>query len=149
MVIGIFGESCVGKSTLAQALSQPLTGKIYSGKDYARMAKGEAEARECFINLLKAHELSGDAILYVISEKEHLCFLPGKAFKVLVTADLETIQSRFAKRMNGNLPPPVAAMLEKKHGMFDDEPHDAHVESGKESMEAACERLIQMLRERM
>jgi len=145
LVIGIIGESCVGKSTLAEALSKALTGKVYSGKDYTRMAKGEAEARASFVSLLKAHEQSGDTILYVISEKEHLCFLPEKAFRVLVTADLETIQGRFAMRMNGNLPPPVAAMLEKKHGMFDDEQHDAHVESGKENTEAACERILQMI----
>ena len=145
MVIGIFGESCTGKSTLAQALSQALGCKVYSGKDYARMAKGEVEARESFIKLLKSFEQSEETVLYVISEKEHICFLPEKALRVLVTAGLETIQNRFAKRMNGNLPTAAGVMLEKKHGMFEGEQHDVHVESDKESTRTACERILRMV----
>lgn len=32
--------------------------------------------------------------------------------------------------MHGVLPPPVKAMLERKHGMFDDEPRDVCVDGG-------------------
>ena len=72
----------------------------------------------------------------MISEKEHLPLLPEGALRILVTADLELIKSRFAKRMRGNLPAPVAAMLEKKHGCFDAEPHDIHVVSGETDLDA-------------
>ena len=55
--------------------------------------------------------------------------------RILVTAELETIKTRFAKRMRGNLPAPVAAMLEKKHGCFDRERCDIHIKSGVNSPE--------------
>lgn len=58
------------------------------------------------------------------------------ALRILVTADLELIKSRFAQRMRGNLPTPVAAMLEKKHGCFDVVPHDIHVVSGETDLDA-------------
>ena len=59
----------------------------------------------------------------------------------MVTADLEVIKARFAKRMGGNLPAPVAAMLERKHGCFDMEPHDIHVISGHTSSEDVCRKI--------
>ena len=55
--------------------------------------------------------------------------------RILVTAELETIKTRFAKRMRGNLPASVAAMLEKKYGCFDSEPHDIHVASGETELD--------------
>lgn len=129
MVIGIFGESCTGKSTLAQAIASQLSCEVIAGKDYLRLAKNETIAKALFQKKLNA-AMSGAHIIYVISEKEHLPLLPEGACRVLVTADLETIKSRFAQRMRGNLPAPVAAMLEKKHGCFDRESHDIHVVSG-------------------
>ena len=60
------------------------------------------------------------------------------AVRVLVTAELKTIKERFAARMRGNLPPPVAAMLERNHGSFDKEPHRFHVVSGETELEGIC-----------
>ena len=129
MVIGIFGESCTGKSTLADKISAKYPCEVFTGKDYLRLAKNENIAKLMFQKKLAA-AVHGDNIIYVISEKEHLPLLPDGAFRILVTADLERIKSRFAQRMRGNLPVPVEAMLEKKHGCFDTEPHDIHVVSG-------------------
>jgi hypothetical protein len=53
-----------------------------------------------------------------------------------MTAELETIKARFAQRMHGYLAPPVADMLEKKHGCFDSESHDIHVVSGETDLNA-------------
>ena len=39
MVIGIFGESCTGKTTLANAIKEKLGGEVFSGKDYLRLSK--------------------------------------------------------------------------------------------------------------
>ena len=86
-------------------------------------------ARLLFRKELEA-AVSGKNILYVISEPEHLPLLPEGALRVLVTADLELIRSRFAQRMRGNLPAAVSAMLERKHGCFDGERHHIHVISG-------------------
>lgn len=129
MVIGIFGESCVGKSTLAVALKERLDATVYTGKDYLRLAKNEAIARKLFEKQLK-EAMEGENIIYVISENEHLQLLPPGAVRVLMTADLELILERFAVRMRGTLPPSVKAMLEKKHGIFNAEQHDFHFHNG-------------------
>lgn len=119
MVYALIGESCVGKSTLAQKLKETIPAEIITGKDYLRMAKTESEATALFRKKL-ADAVDGDNIIYIISEKEHIALLPQGAVKVLVTASLETFKERFRIRMNGNLPKPIEQMLERKHGMFDD-----------------------------
>ena len=135
MVIGIFGESCTGKSTLAEKIAADFPCEIYTGKDYLRLAKNENIANVMFQKKLTA-AVTGENIIYVISEKEHLPLLPEGALRILVKADLELIKSRFAQRMRGNLPAPVATMLEKKHGCFDAEPHDIHIVSGETDLDA-------------
>lgn len=137
MVIGIIGESCTGKSTLAEKLKSMLNAEVYTGKDYLRLAKNEVIAKKIFQKKLE-EAISGTHIIYVISEREHLPLLPGKAYRVLVTADLDVIKGRFAQRMRGNLPAPVATMLERKHGCFDAEKHDIHVVSDKDDLEQIC-----------
>ena len=137
MVIGIFGESCTGKSTLAEKIAAQLPCEIFSGKDYLRLAKSESMARAMFQKKLAA-AVDGEHILYVIAETEHLSLLPEGSLRVLVTADLETIRARFAQRMRGNLPAPVAAMLERKHGCFDAAPHDFHIISGETDADAVA-----------
>ena len=140
MVIGIFGESCTGKSTLAEKIATGFPCEVFTGKDYLRLAKNENIAKVMFQKKLTA-AVSCENIIYVISEKEHLSLLPEGALRILVTADLELIKSRFAKRMRGNLPAPVAAMLEKKHGCFDAEPHDIHVVSEETDLAAVFEQI--------
>lgn len=144
MVIGIFGESCTGKSTLADKLKRSLEAQVYTGKDYLRLAKNEAEAKQIFQQKL-CEAVKGGNIIYVISEKEHLPLLPEECVRVLVTADLESIKMRFAKRMHGNLPDPVAVMLEKKHGCFDKVPHDIHVISGHTDIDDVCGKIAAMI----
>ncbi len=145
MVIGIFGESCTGKSTLAARLKAMLNAEVYSGKDYLRLAKSESAAKLSFQEILNKAADSENNIIYVISEREHMKLLPASAIRVLVTADLELIKARFAERMHGTLPAPVAAMLEKKHGGFDEEAHDIAVISGQTDLEDVCTRVQQMV----
>ena len=142
MVIGIFGESCTGKSTLAEKIASSFPCEIYTGKDYLRLAKNENIAKVLFQKKLTA-AITGENIIYVISEKEHLPLLPEGALRILVTADLELIKSRFAQRMRGNLPAPVATMLEKKHGCFNAESHDIHVISGTTDLDEVCKQIIE------
>ena len=140
MVIGIFGESCTGKSTLAEKIAASIPSEVFTGKDYLRLAKNENIAKVLFQKRLAA-AVAGENIIYVISEKEHLPLLPEGALRILVTADLEIIKSRFAQRMRGNLPAPVAAMLEKKHGCFDAESSDFRVISGETDLETVVEEI--------
>ena len=137
MVIGIFGESCTGKSTLAEKIAASFPCEVFTSKDYLRLAKNENIAKVMFQKKLKA-AVTCENIIYVISEKEHLLLMPEGALRILVTADLELIKSRFAQRMRGNLPAPVAAMLEKKHGSFDNIRHDIHVISGETDLNEVC-----------
>ena len=140
MVIGIIGENCAGKSTLAGELQKAFGGEVVTGKDYLRLAKSEAEAEALFRKKL-AEAVGAGSIIYVISEEAHLRLLPEGAVKILVTADLETIRERFRARMHGNLPPPVAQMLEKKHGMFDGGRYDFRFDGVKGDPGALCEAL--------
>lgn len=137
MVIGIIGESCTGKSTLAEKLKSLLNAEVYTGKDYLRLAKNEDNARKLFQKKLE-DAVSGQHTVYVISEKEHLPLLPDTAVRVLVTADLDIIKERFSQRMKGNLPAPVATMLERKHGCFDAEKCDIHMVSGRDDLDEIC-----------
>ena len=126
MVIAIFGESCVGKTTLADAIKDELSARVYTGRDYLRLRKNADYAKEAFIKLL-SDSVNGDNIIYVISEKSQLELLPEAALRILMTADIETIKSRFAPRCGGTLPLPVARMLERKHGEWDEVPCHMHV----------------------
>ena len=119
MLIAIIGENCVGKSTLADKLNKKLNGKIYAGKDYLRLAKNPSVAQERFKAILQ-EAVEGDNTIYLITEKEHIAFLPEGAFRIVLTAELDVIKERFRERMRGNLPVPVEKMLEAKHGMYDD-----------------------------
>lgn len=141
MVFGIFGESCVGKSTLAVALRAALDAEVFTGKDYLRLAKNEVDARKLFRKKLE-DAVTGSHVIYVIAEKEHLQLLPEKAVRILMTADLELILERFAARMHGNLPEPVKMMLEKKHGCFDNEVRTFLVHNGI-GVEDICTRILE------
>lgn len=144
MVIGIFGESCVGKSTFAHRLRARLDAEVYTGKDFLRVAKNEAEAKRIFQEKLRA-AMDGAHVVYVIAEREHLSMLPEGAVRVLATAGLETIKARFAQRMGGNLPVPVAEMLERNHGIFDSELHHVHIISGETELDTACEQVLRLI----
>lgn len=143
MVIGIFGESCTGKSTLADELKESINAQVYTGKDYLRLEKNADNAKQSFRTKLR-EAVNGENIIYVISEKEHMSLLPDGSIRVLVTADLEVIKTRFASRMHGNLPVPIAAMLERKHGCFDMEPYDIHVISGYTNVDDVCRQIAAM-----
>lgn len=138
MVIGIIGENCTGKTTLAEEIQKRLGGEIVTGKDYLRLAKSESVATALFKKKLNA-ALTGDTVLYVISEQEQVKLLPGGAIRILVKADLEDIQERFKARMRGNLPAPVAQMLERKHGCFDSGAYDYTFDSSHDDLAAFCD----------
>ena len=140
MIIGIIGENCSGKSTLAEIIGTELGAEIISGNDYMRMAKSESEARKLFQEKLK-DALSGNSIIYVISEPDQLANLPDGAVRILVKADLETIKQRFRIRMHGNLPEPVERMLERKHGMFDKGIYDFCFDSTTDNASELCDAL--------
>ena len=140
MVIGLIGENCAGKSTLAARIRDAIGAEVVTGRDYLRMAKSEAEARRLFRKKL-AGAVSGGNIIYVISEPDQLDLLPDGAVRILVSADLDTIKARFRARMRGFLPAPVERMLEGKHGMFDGGVYDFRYDGVHGVAAALCEQL--------
>ena len=145
MVYGIIGENCSGKSTLAEEIKKTIGAEIITGKDYLRMSRTESEAVILFRKKLE-NAVSGENIIYVISEPECLALLPKDAVSVLVSADIDTIKERFKARMHGNLPVPVARMLEKKHGVFDAGTYDYRFDGVHGDATAFCEILKERTR---
>ena len=143
MVLGIIGESCTGKSSIAGELSNRMNTTVYTGKDYLKLAKNENEAKKRFKDLLSSDEASNSVFIYIISEREHLPLLPPDAIRILLVSDLDVIKERFAKRIGGKLPPAVAEMLERKHGLFDDEQYDLKICNDGSSIHDACDRIIE------
>ena len=145
MVFGIIGENCSGKSTIAEKIKTEFGAEIITGKEYLRMAKSESEAVSLLREKLR-RAVSGNDIIYVITDPEHVKLLPDGAIRILVTADLETIKKRFRARMHGNVPAPIGLMLERKHGMFDSGEYDYRFDGAKGDAKAFCE-VLQATRE--
>ncbi|MBQ6595033.1 MAG: hypothetical protein IJH78_05160 [Clostridia bacterium] len=141
MVIGIIGENCSGKSTLAVRIQEAIGAEIITGKDYLRTARSASEAGRLFRERLKA-AVDGSNIIYVISEPDQLGLLPEGSVRILVRADLDTIKKRFRERMRGTLPAPVEKMLERKHGMFDGVPCDLRFDGAEGDPAALCGHLV-------
>lgn len=145
MVIALIGESCTGKSSIAQEFKKRLSADVIAGKDYLKMARSQSEAEIKFKNYLFEKQDSSEMVIYVISEIENLNFLPNQTLKIHCTAPLDTIKERFAKRMNGNLPAPVALMLERKHGVFDSGEYELTYDTTQKSSDAICKEIISFL----
>ena len=137
VVIGIIGENCTGKSTLAEKIKDRFGAEVISGKDYLRMAGSESEAESLFRQKLRA-ACGGENIIYVISEPDQAGLLPEGAVRILVYADIATIKERFRKRLHGTLPPPVEKMLENKHGMFNDGAYDYRFDGAAGDADGLC-----------
>lgn len=141
MLIGIIGENCTGKSTLAGKIQERFGGETVTGKDYLRMAKNEPEAEKLFREKMQK-AVEGENLIYVITQPDHLRLLPEGAVRILVTADLDTIKARFRERMHGKLPAPVEKMLEAHHGLFDSEPCDFRYDGVHGDPDALCDTII-------
>ena len=147
MIIALIGESCTGKSTVADMLKENINAKVYAGKDYLRFAKNEKQAKDMFSAYLNENESGSENIIYVISEKDGLEMLPPKALRIVLEEDIEIIKERFAKRMNGHLPPPVEKMLMAKHGMFNGVACDMKVTPSNDGAQNVCEAIEKRIKE--
>lgn len=146
MILCFMGASCTGKSTAAEEINKLLNGKIYSGKDYMRLAKNKEEAEKAFQTILEAGQHSEEYLIYVISENEDLKLIPENTYKVLFTTELDIMKERFAKRMNGNLPAPVGMMLERKANLWKEQKYDLLIESNLHSVEEISEMIMKQIK---
>lgn len=138
MVIALIGESCTGKSSIAEALRAQAGAEVIAGKDYLKMAKTPGEAETRFREHLRSMQPKPELTVFVITETAALGLLPDGALKVLCYAPLDVIKARFAARMQGNLPAPVAAMLESKHHMFDDGAYTLRIDTMANAPGVSC-----------
>ncbi len=117
MLYILMGQSCTGKSTVADQMKALYKAEVFAGKDFMRMAKNENEAWNIFYKILENAAIDKNPesmVIYVITEKEHLNKISElkDLKKIKFTASLEVIKSRFAQRMRGNLPLSVEKKLE-------------------------------------
>lgn len=137
MLFIFMGQSCTGKSTAAKALQALTNAEVYTGKDYLRMGSSENMAWKNFSGCLASAAASADtskSIIYVITETENLHRLAAidGAVKVKFTASIGTVKTRFARRMKGNLPPPVEKMLERQFAAWNDIAADLCIDTTQE-----------------
>lgn len=145
MFVCIMGDSCTGKSTLAKTLAKRIDAEVITGKDYLRLAKDERSAEAVFKKKAESASQSNQHLFYVITEKTQLSLVPDQSLRILVTASLETIKDRFAKRMGRNFPKPVEQMLERKYGMFEREQYDCRINTDQNDFETAMSDILEQL----
>lgn len=146
MVVALIGESCTGKTTIAEELKGRTEAEIFAGKDYLRMGKSPSAAEKSFKEYLEQNQGQEKMIVYLISEIDELKFLPSHAVKIRCQAPLEIIKERFAERMRGNLPPQVADMLERKYGMFQETVVDLSYDTTQRDVGQICEKILKYCR---
>lgn len=139
MLYIFMGQSCTGKSIVANKVKELTGAEVFTGKDYLRMARDENQAWRLFYEKLSKvasnEESSKETIIYLITEKAQLDRIVDikDSCKVKFNAPLDTIKSRFAKRMNGNLPQPVEKMLNNQYEEWKFIDGDINVDSSGEN----------------
>jgi hypothetical protein len=119
MVLVLFGPSCSGKSAAALRISQLTGAKVWSGRDYFRLAKNEDQAWAKLLELLAAAAAGStwsESIVYVAGDVGLARCVLGAvpdAIPVRLHADLPTLESRFAPRTGGTVSPGISRMLRR------------------------------------
>lgn len=147
MVIVLMGPSCTGKSTVASELSQATGAVVYTGKDYLRLARSEPEAWAKFVAEITSRG-SESPVVYVTTDRRDAERLRGLNDTIFVrcTANLDTMKKRFAQRMNGQLPPPVAQMLERQSKDWEDVQADLYLDTTEPSPKENADRILSLIR---
>lgn len=132
MLYVLCGPSCAGKSTVAAALKERLGARVYTGKDYLRLARSEAEARACLLRELRERAGADSHAAVVLTETDlvaELRAIAGARF-VRCTAPKEILIERFIARSGGKANPAFAAMIDRQAQKWDAIPCDSVVDTG-------------------
>lgn len=148
MLYLFIGQSCTGKSTVADQVKERIGAEVFAGKDYLRLAKNENEAWRLFhaklSNAASIPASNGGPMIYLVSESAQLDRLRDieGACRVKFTASLDTIKSRFAQRMQGRLPAPVEKMLANQYEAWETIQGDIHVDT---TVEHDIEKILSLI----
>ena len=148
MLYIFMGQSCTGKSTVADKVKEIINAEIFTGKDYLRLAKSESEAWRLFYEKLSNAALDknskAETIIYLITEKNQLDRVMDMegGYKVKFTAPLDTIKSRFAQRMHGKLPPPIEKMIDKQYEEWMNIEGDINVDTTTDNIKKIADLII-------
>lgn len=148
MLYIFMGPSCTGKSTVANKLQQFIDVEVFAGKDYLSLGKSEQAAWQVFneklTNAARSPESSKQNVVYIVTEVEQvdkISTIDG-SYKVKFIASLDTIKTRFAQRMHGNLPQPVEKMLEKQYREWKNFEGDMQVDTSENDDSEEIARII-------
>ena len=126
MLLLFIGPSGSGKSSVARLIAQRIGCKVWTGRDYLRLARSQDEAKKTFRDMLEsASELetfSAGSIIYVIGNPDDLDddLRAFPCYRCLrFNAVLSVLSRRFAQRM-GQQPLPAALLsaLERQRNRF-------------------------------
>ncbi|GMQ61287.1 hypothetical protein [Vallitalea maricola] len=149
MLFVFMGESCTGKSTIADIISHKINAEVYSGKEYMKLAKNEYDAWKIFYNKLVDASVDvyncDNNIIYVITEKDMIAKLDNlNCVKVKFIADIDIIKTRFSKRMKGNLPKPIISMIERKSLEWKEVEGDIVLDTFKNNIEENINKILEV-----
>lgn len=150
MLFIFMGESCTGKSTIADIISDKINAEVCSGKEYLKLAKNEYDAWKIFYD--KLVDASTDVyncdnnIIYVITETDMIAKLDNlNCVKVKFIADIDIIKTRFSKRMRGNLPKPIISMIERKSLEWKEIEGDIVLDTSKNDIEENINKIVEVI----
>lgn len=150
MLFIFMGESCTGKSTIADIISNKINAEVCSGKEYLKLAKNEYDAWKIFYD--KLVDASADVyncdnnIIYVITETDMISKLDNlNCVKVKFIADIDIIKTRFSKRMKGNLPKPIIGMIERKSLEWKEIEGDIVLDTSKNDIEENINKIVEVI----
>ena len=143
------GPSCSGKSTAANYLKDGLKARIYSGKDYIRLAKNEPDAWIFFKAKLQEATDGDTNIIYILTEVERFqeVVLIGEMKVFNFRADLSILKQRFSKRTGGVVPLPLENMLKNQVASWENITVQYDIDTGTLSVEEVREKLHEIFQQ--
>lgn len=153
MFIMFVGPSCGGKSSTAKVFQEKFGLKIYTGKDYLRLAKSETDAWKVFTEICQTakenKQLCSHSVIYIASETDKFSDLAKiSSFTVHFDASQEILEKRFAPRTGGFVPPPIKKMIEKQKNNWLAVEADFHIDTTESTADYSAEKVLQMVSER-
>ncbi|MDY0093556.1 MAG: AAA family ATPase [Candidatus Vecturithrix sp.] len=139
------GPSGSGKSTCAKNIAKQGRWNIYTGKDYLRLAKNEAEAWSKFMAQLKENDAHGMNSIIVITEIELLKKVKEieQVCIIRFTANEDVLLKRFIARINNHSNPTFAKMIKNQKMKWDQSGIDYVIDTTENNEERTMKKILE------